>query len=109
MPGSMDAMDDMERLAPVTALFKALSNPVRIAIVRELARGDRAVHELVDALELAQPRVSEHLAILRGARLVRADRDGRLVRYHLMDHHVAHIVEDAVTHAAEPNSEAMST
>jgi ArsR family transcriptional regulator, zinc-responsive transcriptional repressor len=79
-----------------------LSNPLRVGIVRELAGGDRAVHELVDALDVAQPRVSEHLAILRGARLVEARREGRSVTYHLVDEHVAHIVEDAVVHAAEP-------
>jgi ArsR family transcriptional regulator, zinc-responsive transcriptional repressor len=88
----------MER---VTDTFKALSNPLRVEIVRQLADGPRAVNELVDALDIAQPRVSEHLAILRGARLVAAVRDGRQVFYHLVDEHVAHIVEDAVIHASE--------
>lgn len=85
----------------VTDTFKALSNPLRIEIVRQLADGPRAVNELVDALDVAQPRVSEHLAILRGVRLVAAVREGRQVRYHLVDEHVAHIVEDAVVHASE--------
>jgi len=88
-------------LVRATDIFKALSNPLRVGIVRELAQGDRAVHELVDALGVAQPRISEHLAILRGARLVEAERHGRSVSYHLVDDHVAHIVEDAVIHAAE--------
>jgi ArsR family transcriptional regulator, zinc-responsive transcriptional repressor len=88
-------------LRRATDIFRALSNPLRVAIVRELAHGDRAVHELVDALEVAQPRISEHLAILRGARLVASHRIGRSVRYHLTDEHVAHIVEDAVVHAGE--------
>lgn len=92
---------DSDALTRATDIFKALSNPLRVGIVRELARGDRAVHELVDALAVAQPRISEHLAILRGARLVRAERHGRSVSYHLVDEHVAHIVEDAVVHAAE--------
>jgi ArsR family transcriptional regulator, zinc-responsive transcriptional repressor len=85
----------------VTDTFKALSNPLRIEIVRQLADGPRAVNELVEALDVAQPRVSEHLAILRGVRLVAAVREGRQVRYHLVDEHVAHIVEDAVIHASE--------
>jgi DNA-binding transcriptional ArsR family regulator len=90
-------------LERATDIFKALANPVRVGIVRELARGDRAVHELVDALDVPQPRISQHLAILRGARLVKARRDGRHVAYHLVDEHVAHIVEDAVVHAVEPH------
>jgi ArsR family transcriptional regulator, zinc-responsive transcriptional repressor len=85
----------------VTDTFKALSNPLRVEIVRQLADGPRAVNELVAALDIAQPRVSEHLAILRGARLVAAVRDGRHIFYHLVDEHVAHIVEDAVVHASE--------
>ncbi len=94
---------DAAALGRATAIFKALSNPRRLAIVRELARGDRQVHELVQALEMAQPRVSEHLAILRGARLVEARREGRAVVYHLVDEHVAHIVADALLHADEPH------
>jgi ArsR family transcriptional regulator, zinc-responsive transcriptional repressor len=93
--------DERHALERATDIFKALSNPLRVGLVRELAHGDRAVHELVDALEVAQPRVSEHLAILRGARLVEAQRAGRSVTYHLVDEHVAHIVEDAVVHATE--------
>ena len=91
----------VDGLVRATDIFKALSNPLRVGIVRQLAGGDRAVHELVDALGVAQPRISEHLAILRGARLVAAERHGRSVSYHLVDDHVAHIVEDAVVHAAE--------
>lgn len=90
--------DALER---ATDIFRALSNPLRVGIVRELAAEDRAVHQLVQALDVAQPRVSEHLAILRSARLVEARRDGRSVTYHLVDEHVAHIVEDAVLHATE--------
>lgn len=84
-----------------TELFRVLANPARVAIVRELAHGDRAVHELVEILDLTQPRVSEHLATLRAARLVERHREGRSVSYHLVDDHVAHIVEDAVAHVAE--------
>ena len=92
---------DVDAIERATEMFRVLSNPARVAIVRELAAGDRAVHELVAALGLPQPRVSEHLATLRAARLVERSRSGRSVSYHLVDHHVAHIVEDAVTHAAE--------
>ncbi len=95
------AATETEAIERATDMFRVLSNASRLAIVRELAAGDRAVHELVEALDLPQPRVSEHLATLRAARLVERSRNGRSVSYHLVDHHVAHIVEDAVTHAAE--------
>ncbi len=55
-------------------LFRALAAPLRLAIVVELASGPRSVHELVNALGASQPLISQHLRILRGARLVTAQR-----------------------------------
>lgn len=83
-------------------LLRALSAPIRLAIVTELAAGERCVHELVDALHAPQPLVSQHLRVLRGAGVVRGARRGREIAYTLVDEHVAHIVADAVVHAGEP-------
>jgi ArsR family transcriptional regulator, zinc-responsive transcriptional repressor len=101
-PVTASQPDDSVAIARATDIFRALSNPVRIAIVRELARGEREVTALVAVTGVSQPRVSEHLATLRGANLVTGERRGRNVVYHLVDEHVAHIVEDAVLHADEP-------
>ncbi len=83
-------------------LLKVLSAPARLAIVVELAEKPRFVHELVDTLGLSQPLVSQHLRVLRAARLVAIERRGREVAYSLVDEHVAHIVADAVRHSKEP-------
>lgn len=94
-----------ESYARAGELLRALAAPVRIAIVTELAtNGERHVHELVERLRVAQPLVSQHLRVLRAAGVVRAERHGREIAYSLVDEHVAHIVADAVTHAAEPRS-----
>lgn len=83
-------------------LLKALSAPVRVAIVTHLhTSGPMCVHELVDTLEVAQPLVSQHLRILRSASIVEGRRRGREVVYALVDEHVAHIVADAVAHVQE--------
>lgn len=82
-------------------LLRALAAPVRIAIVLELRESDRCVHELVDALDVAQPLISQHLRVLKAAGVVRGDRNGREVVYRLVDEHLAHIVVDAVAHAEE--------
>lgn len=82
-------------------LLKVLSAPARLAIVVELADGPRVVRELVDRLEMSQPLVSQHLRILRAARLVSVERQGREAVYALVDQHVAHIVVDAVHHSKE--------
>nr|WP_025735560.1 metalloregulator ArsR/SmtB family transcription factor [Mycobacterium genavense] len=82
-------------------LLRALAAPVRIAIVLQLRESQRCVHELVDALGVPQPLVSQHLKILKAAGVVAGERSGREVLYRLADHHLAHIVVDAVDHASE--------
>ena len=82
-------------------ILRALAAPVRIAIVLQLRESARCVHELVDTLGVPQPLVSQHLRILKAAGVVAGERSGREVLYRLVDHHLAHIVVSAVTHAAE--------
>ena len=103
MPGTSLAADP-EAVTPFDAaseLLRALANPHRVAIVMELAEGQRCVHELVDALGVPQPLISQHLRVLRSERLVTGRRRGREVAYELIDSHVAHIVRDAVSHSTE--------
>ncbi|CPR01405.1 ArsR family transcriptional regulator [Mycobacterium bohemicum DSM 44277] len=90
-----------EILEAAGELLRALAAPVRIAIVLQLRESQRCVHELVDALGVPQPLVSQHLKILKAAGVVSGERSGREVLYRLADHHLAHIVVDAVAHASE--------
>ena len=82
-------------------LLRALSAPLRIAIVLQLRNGPRCVHELVDALQVAQPLVSQHLRVLKSSKVVSAHRQGREMRYALLDDHLVDIVVSAVSHAEE--------
>jgi len=96
--GQVRVLEDYEG---ASELFRALSSPVRVALVSLLTEDELCVHELVDALELPQPLVSQHLRILRDADLVSRTRRGREVAYVLRDDHVAHIVADARLHSGE--------
>jgi DNA-binding transcriptional ArsR family regulator len=92
------------RLEPYDAagtLLRALTAPIRLAVIDLLADHAYCVHELVDAIGVSQPLVSQHLRVLRGAGLVQTSRRGREVVYELTDVHAAHIVRDAVLHASE--------
>lgn len=82
-------------------VLRALAAPVRIAIVLQLREAGRCVHELVGALGVSQPLISQHLRVLKAAGVVRGERNGREVLYELVDDHLAHIVIDAVAHAEE--------
>lgn len=80
-PASVDATD---RTAE-TALFKALADPHRLAMLATLARAgdDVCVCDFTGALPLEQPTVSHHLKILREAGLVTCERRGTWVYYRL--------------------------
>ncbi len=82
----------LERDAGVAAFFQGLSDPTRVRILELLAQRARTVTELVEALGLAQGRVSSHLSCLRWCGFVRADVEGRFNRYRLVDYRVAEIV-----------------
>ncbi len=100
-PTPVAAPPPREVLDAAGDILHALAAPVRIAIVLQLHQSQRCVHELVDALGVPQPLVSQHLRILKSAGVVDGERSGREVLYRLVDHHLAHIVLDAVAHAAE--------
>ena len=86
---------------PAGELLRVLAAPARLAIVTELAEQPRFVHELVKRLGMSQPLVSQHLRVLRAARLVGVERHGREAVYSLADQHVGHIVADAIQHSGE--------
>jgi ArsR family transcriptional regulator, zinc-responsive transcriptional repressor len=88
-------------VASACELFRALGSVNRLAIVLELDRGDRCVHELVTEIGISQALASQHLRVLRTAGLVVGKRRGKETVYSLADEHVAHIVRDAVTHGSE--------
>jgi DNA-binding transcriptional ArsR family regulator len=70
-------------LETVTLRLEALAHPVRLRLLRTLARGPHTTGELAHAWELSPPEVSRHLAVLRRAGLLTARRHGRYVRYTL--------------------------
>ena len=66
-------------------VLKVIASPRRLEILHRLADGPREVGRLADEIGASQPNVSQHLAVLRSAGLVDAERDGREVRYRLAD------------------------
>nr|WP_314087168.1 metalloregulator ArsR/SmtB family transcription factor [uncultured Shinella sp.] len=62
-------------------IFKALADPTRRAIFEKLADGAMNASALREGMEISQPAMSQHLAVLRGAGLVCEKRQGRFVNY----------------------------
>lgn len=76
-------MDEIYRLQ--ADILKTLASPRRLEILHRLAEGPLQVGRLADELGLGQSNVSQHLAVLRAAGVVEAERDGREVCYRLAD------------------------
>ena len=72
--------------AEMDRLFKAVADPTRRRILKLLSSGPRTVGEVVRQFQLAQPTISCHLAVLREAELVHANRSGQYVIYSLNPH-----------------------
>ena len=96
----MTTLDDA-RLAILAETFKLLGDPTRLRVLLTCLDGPVAVGEIARRTGASQPLVSHHLRLLKGARLVRADRQGKQVYYEADDLHVRRMVEDMVTHIAE--------
>ena len=67
--------------ATTNRIFHALADPSRRAIFESLTRGEAAVKELTARFDISQPAVSQHLAALKEAGLVKGRREGRSVYY----------------------------
>ena len=62
---------------PLDAVFAALADPTRRAILARLAEGDAAVGDLAEPFALSQPAISKHLKVLENAGLVSRGRDAQ--------------------------------
>lgn len=64
-------------------VFSAIANPIRREMLSTLRRGPRTVNDLASGFAIGRPAVSEHLQVLRKAKLVREEPRGRERWYHL--------------------------
>lgn len=79
--------------------FRLLADPTRIKILWALLHGESSVACLADLVGAAPAAVSQHLAKLRLAGLVRGRREGTFVYYSAADVHVRHLLTEAFSHA----------
>jgi ArsR family transcriptional regulator len=80
-------------LAGKAELLKVMAHPVRLMLLEELAQGVKCVSDLEDLLEISQPNVSQHLALLRRHGVIDYYMDGRLRCYYLVEPMVPDVIE----------------
>jgi ArsR family transcriptional regulator len=78
-----------------------MSDPSRLRITLTCLNDKVAVGDMASRLGLAPSLVSHHLRLLRAARVLTADRQGRQVFYQVTDEHVRRMLRNMVDHVAE--------
>ncbi|CAG4907776.1 ArsR/SmtB family transcription factor [Paraburkholderia saeva] len=94
-----------DRVVQLADLFRLLGDPTRLRIVLACAEGRRPVGAIAELLGLSPSLVSHHLRLLRAARIVRAERQGKQVFYLAADLHISAMLAGMLEHVAEPVTE----
>ena len=69
----------------VLNVYKALSDETRLKILKLLEQGELCVCDIVAALNMIQPNISFHLAVLKEAGFIKDRREGKWIRYRIDD------------------------
>jgi ArsR family transcriptional regulator len=89
---------DLKDYHQLSSLFKALNHPVRLAILDLLHKDEACVCHLEAVLGQRQAYISQQLAVLREAGLIRDRREGWNVYYQVEDPEIFHLIQLARQH-----------
>jgi DNA-binding transcriptional ArsR family regulator len=96
--------DSDNSVAQLADLFHLLGDATRLRIVLACLPAPIAVGDIAAGLELSSSLVSHHLRLLRAARIVKAERQGKQVFYSTADAHISGVLTDMLEHIAEPST-----
>jgi DNA-binding transcriptional ArsR family regulator len=94
---------DDDQVGLMVEVFRMLADATRVRVLWALVDGELSVNDLAEHVGKPAPSVSQHLAKLRMARLVRTRRAGTTIFYSLENEHVRQLVSDAVFNAEHAN------
>ena len=100
-PSSPSPRLNEDQIYELAEMFRLMSDPSRLRIVLSCLSEQVSVGEMANRLRLSPSLVSHHLRLLRAARLLQAERQGRQVFYQVTDEHVLRMLGDMVDHVAE--------
>src|ERR1700733_6905485 len=99
MDTQIDVVPSEDEFQSAVGMLKLLGDETRLRIIWALLDGEHSVNELAELVGAQAAGVSQHLAKLRLARLVRTRRDGTRIFYVAEDGHVRRLVEEVLSHA----------
>jgi len=74
---------ETERISGYAHLLRVVAHPTRLMMLAELMKGTKCVNDIRDLLDVPQPNVSQHLAVLKENGLVASHKEGASRCYHL--------------------------
>ncbi|MBI5166521.1 MAG: winged helix-turn-helix transcriptional regulator [candidate division NC10 bacterium] len=95
LKGEIGVMDGLSEV------FKVLGDEARTKILFALSQEELCVCDIANILGLSVSTVSHHLRLLRGFRLVKHRRVGRMVFYSLDDQHIVNLIHECLEHIKE--------
>lgn len=90
-----------ETLLRLAEFFKTYGDRTRLKILAALAESEMCVCDIASVTCMSESAISHQLRILRGMRLVRYRRDGRIIYYSLADDHIYQIIRQGMAHIEE--------
>jgi len=90
-----------EVLYDLAELFKMFGDSTRVKILYALLESELCVYDLACTVGLTQSAVSHQLRVLKGGKLVKFRREGKIIYYSLADGHVSRILSQGMEHVEE--------
>jgi ArsR family transcriptional regulator, lead/cadmium/zinc/bismuth-responsive transcriptional repressor len=94
------AMPSDRMVRALAETFSALSDPTRVRIITALTDQELCVFDLARLLGLTGSAVSHQLRLLRGQRLVKYRKEGKIAYYSLDDDHIRRLMEECIKHVS---------
>lgn len=95
------SMINEARVNSLAETFKTLGDPTRVKILYALLQKELCVCDIAAVIGISDSAISHQLRILRGQKLVKFRRDGKILYYSLDDAHVSTLFEQGLDHIAE--------
>lgn len=95
---AMKTAPDDALVSGLSETFRLLGDPTRIKIIAALSQHELCVCDLAEALHVTGSAVSHQLRLLRGQRLVRYRKEGKIAYYTLDDDHIRNLFAEGVRH-----------
>ena len=96
-----DLLPQDEILYDLAELFKIFGDSTRVKILYALLESELCVCDIAKLMEVSQSAVSHQLRVLKGSKLVKFRREGKVVYYSLADEHVIRILSQGMEHILE--------